>query len=147
MDPTFDYSAKAIALKLGRRPLPVVGMRPRPAAVPSAGPPGQLTPLEQLLLATGFEPLRDFTKFQMVPHPDWNVRLPPDGTYEIGYRGETYIDGTYTAPLEWYEMVRTTGSVLLAFQRGPAGRVDGAEVLEALASGSTLAVGAALTDD
>lgn len=146
MDPTLDYSAKAIALKLGRRPLPVVGMRPRPGAVPSGGPPGRPTPLEQQLLATGFEPLPDFTRFQMVPHPDWTVRLPPEGAYGIDYRGETYISGTYTTPLEWYEMVRETGSVLLAFQRGPAGRVDGAEVLEALAGGGVLAVGAALTE-
>jgi hypothetical protein len=141
MDADLEFRAKAIALKLGRTPLPVVGMRPRRTAVQAGGAP---TPIEQELMQAGFEPLRDFSRFQMVPHPDWTVRLPPDGAYEVDFRGVTHITGTVTTPPEWCEMVRTAGCALLVFQRGDGGEVQGASVVEALASGSTLAVAARL---
>ncbi|MFC4493481.1 hypothetical protein ACFPA8_04950 [Streptomyces ovatisporus] len=146
MDADLEFRAKAIALKFGRQPFPVVGMRPRYTAVQAVGGiPDAPSPIEQVLLEAGFEPLRDFSRFQMVTHPDWTVRLPLDGTYEIDFKGVTHITGTVTTPPEWCEMVRTTGSVLLVFQRGDGGQVHGADVVEALASGNTFAVGARLT--
>ncbi len=141
MDVDLEFRAKAIALKLGRTPLPVVGMRPRYTSFRAGGAP---TPIEQELMQAGFEPLRDFSRFQMVPHPDWTVRLLPEGTYEVDFRGVTHITGTVTTPPEWCEMVRASGSALLVFQCGDGGEVQGASVVEALASGSTLAVGARL---
>jgi len=145
MDRDLEFRAKAIALKFGRNPFPVVGMRPRHTPVQVGGVPDAPSPIEQVLLETGFEPLKDFSRFQMVTHPDWTVRLPLDGAYEIDFKGVTHITGTVTTPPEWCEMVRATGTVLLVLQRGHGGQVHGAQVVEALASGNTLAVGARLT--
>ena len=145
MDPEFDYTARAIALKLGQKSFPVVGLRPRKGAAQDYGL-DDLSPLEQVLLKAGFEPLWDFSRFQMVTHPDWTVRLTLDGTYEIDFKGETCITGSRSTPLDWCEMVRETGSVLLAFQRGPGGEVVGAGILDALATGETFAVGAELVE-
>ncbi|WP_181764516.1 hypothetical protein [Streptomyces albidus (ex Kaewkla and Franco 2022)] len=147
MDPELEFSARAVALKCDEKPFPVIGMRPRHTAVQESGLLDPLSPFEQVLLEVGFEPLKDFSRFQMVPHPDWTVRLPLDGTYEIDFKGQTHIVGTRSTPREWCEMVRETGTALLVFQRGEAGQVNGVEVLEALASGNTFAVGAQLTGE
>lgn len=146
MDVHFEFRARAVALRFGQKPFPVVGMRPRHTAVQVAGIPNPRSPIEQALLEVGFEPLTDFSKLQMVTHPDWTVRLPADGTYEIDFKGLPYITGTGSTPPEWFEMVHATGNVLLVFQRGDGGQVHGAEVMEALASGNTFAVGARLTE-